>query len=794
LSARLRDPYFQAAIGVIEKASPEQIAKLRQAHEKFAAARLEERLLGRSKALYVDAAKLFRQAGSPYALAAEATSYGELPELDRIARQARAAGYATLVARAEWLRAWNLAQGGEYLRALDLYEKVRSYYSTVHDVENGLAVQTRHAGVLTSTGQFEMGLGELLAIAPRQNAILQTRELQVFLGELAKVAAGVTPEVALHYRRATVQMLRNAVPITAPPDDDERLHRAKTHIAIALRSLAEVEAHLGELTDAATHLNEAERYAPPSDAVAQNILKARLAEVRAKMLLRHQPSDAVKEFTNAYDGAELTNYTFRATLLAERAEAQRNAGRDAAAERDLQQALAILAEEEAAIVKNDRGLGEPIWSAYFARFEDTYGQLIQQLVAEGRIEDAFHYAERARGFEPLQRILRLGQTPLAFKRIAAERRLSAIRRELPYGTFLLEYTVLKDRTITWIIWRDGIRHVVQDTTRGDVLRWTRELQGAAAHLAQDEFEARLVPPFDGLIARPLSVVRGLVPRDTTPRLVIVGDRVMQGLPMAALRSPEGRYLLQDAIVESQGSALLYIFSLMRNESMPADPTLLLVGDPQFAEQSTLAAGLRRLTAAKQEVHNIAAMHKGEAVVLSDADATIRNVLELARDSGIVHLALHGVVNARQPYRSVLLLAPTPGVDRGALEAQQLLRDAKLDRTRLVVLAACSSSGGAPVGPEGVGPLVRPILTAGVPAVLGTLWDVNDATARPVLVSFHRHFQMGSDAAKALREAQLELLGSDSALKRAVFWAPYQVIGHATSPYGVPQQTNKEKPP
>jgi CHAT domain-containing protein len=99
-----------------------------------------------------------------------------------------------------------------------------------------------------------------------------------------------------------------------------------------------------------------------------------------------------------------------------------------------------------------------------------------------------------------------------------------------------------------------------------------------------------------------------------------------------------------------------------------------------------------------------------------------------------------------------------------------------------------------VGPEGVAPLVRPLIGAGIPAVIGSLWDVDDATATELLVSFHRCYQRGSDAADALREAQLQLLHSSNAgYRSALAWAPFELIGNASSPFG-PRRENKGEPP
>ncbi|HET9765371.1 MAG TPA: CHAT domain-containing protein, partial [Thermoanaerobaculia bacterium] len=120
---------------------------------------------------------------------------------------------------------------------------------------------------------------------------------------------------------------------------------------------------------------------------------------------------------------------------------------------------------------------------------------------------------------------------------------------------------------------------------------------------------------------------------------------------------------------------------------------------------------------------------------------------------------------------------------GVLYADELLDKLRLRRARLVVLAACSSAGGYPVGPQGLSGLVRPLFAAGAPAVLGSLWNVPDTVTEELLVDFHRHFRAGEDAASSLRLAQLDLLEQKNpALRSVVAWAPFEVVGHASSPF------------
>jgi CHAT domain-containing protein len=199
--------------------------------------------------------------------------------------------------------------------------------------------------------------------------------------------------------------------------------------------------------------------------------------------------------------------------------------------------------------------------------------------------------------------------------------------------------------------------------------------------------------------------------------------------------------------------------------------------------------MKRLGRARREAEIAGTLYEPDAVVLVDRDATVPAFLRLARDRSIVHVAGHAVVNRRPPFGTLLLMAPSDS-HNGFLYADELLRELELDRARLVVLAACSSAGGYPVGPEGLAPLVRPIVAAGVPAVVGSLWTIDDAWSQKVLLEFHRHYRNGFDAARALQLAQIHYLRNGSDAMPVLAWAPFQIIGHAASPF--PRTTDNER--
>jgi CHAT domain-containing protein len=169
-------------------------------------------------------------------------------------------------------------------------------------------------------------------------------------------------------------------------------------------------------------------------------------------------------------------------------------------------------------------------------------------------------------------------------------------------------------------------------------------------------------------------------------------------------------------------------------------------------------------------------------MLPGKEATVPAFLDLARNHTIVHFAGHALVNSESPFRSMLVLAPSSHRS-GALDVEELLTELELQKTRLFVLSTCSGAGGVDIGPDGLAPLLRPIVAAGVPGTVGSLWDVGSAATEELLVQFHRYYHDGNDADRALQLAQLNLMKrKEAGLKTVLAWAPFEVIGHASSPF------------
>jgi CHAT domain-containing protein len=141
---------------------------------------------------------------------------------------------------------------------------------------------------------------------------------------------------------------------------------------------------------------------------------------------------------------------------------------------------------------------------------------------------------------------------------------------------------------------------------------------------------------------------------------------------------------------------------------------------------------------------------------------------------VVHLAGHATVDDEHPWLSGLLLVPA-----GPQGEAQYLRAARIAEMRLpahlVVLSSCVSGAGQLIAGEGVIGLSSAFLTAGVPAVVATLWAVDDRTTARLMSRFYDALQRGASAATALSEAQRALRRSPDT-RHPFYWAGFVLVG------------------
>jgi len=349
---------------------------------------------------------------------------------------------------------------------------------------------------------------------------------------------------------------------------------------------------------------------------------------------------------------------------------------------------------------------------------------------------------------------------------------SQIQPQLPVKTQLLEYAVLDDKVIMWVMTRAGLKSEQTVIPHGELDQKISDYQQALKRGSNDSEQLAktlyrdLVGPIESYLDKRLV-------------LCIVPDKNLSFLPFAALMSPvSGRYLIEDYTLQVAPSATIFIKTSQRAEQLEANKSeqALVVGNPYFDRAQF--SGLPDLPAAAREAEKIGQLYATNPLVGNEATPSM--VKKLLNNAEVVHFATHAVPDERSPLLSKLLLSKD-GVSeahhasKGFLQASEIY-GMKFPHTRLVVLSACQTGIERAYRGEGAIGLARPFI-ASVPLVVASLWPVESDATADLMISFHKHrTQDHVSTVEALRRAQLDMLHNQQPNTQNYGWAAFVTIG------------------
>lgn len=278
-----------------------------------------------------------------------------------------------------------------------------------------------------------------------------------------------------------------------------------------------------------------------------------------------------------------------------------------------------------------------------------------------------------------------------------------------------------------------------------------------------------------LYAELIAPLAGFLPADGTP-LVVEPHGPLWMLPFAALRASDGTWLAdQWPLLYAPSHRVLEEIRRGPDYGGPAELKALIVGNPSMPQvhmEGGWQLELDPLPGTEREARAIAALFDEERHTLLLGLAADRVSVESgASESGILHLATHGVAYAENPLASFVALAE-PADGDGLLTARKVMSLSL--PADLVTLSACQTGLGKVAG-EGMIGLSRAFLVAGARAVLVSQWSVDDGAAESLMVAFYRWYIKIDDKALALQRAVQELR-SDPDFEHPCFWAPFVVVG------------------
>lgn len=363
-----------------------------------------------------------------------------------------------------------------------------------------------------------------------------------------------------------------------------------------------------------------------------------------------------------------------------------------------------------------------------------------------------------------------------------------VRRQLPADAALIEYflgdtalyTFLLTRDTFWIqqqaIPRDFDKTVAGfRKTTGD-WRFAADSSTAASRLFLKNGRAL----YQFLLEKPLALT-------TLPRLFIVPDGQLNYLPFELLQTREydGQWIDREVPFLLAERSVSYRFSCRVHPARPMsegwggfgleyDENTLSAIEPEPDDQPLLALrNYGKLPYADDEILAVSGILGGSFWL--NESATRKNFLQHAGRYGILHLAMHGFVDERNPLRSRLLFSKSVADEDPFVYASDLYN---LQLTAgLAVLSACQSGTGAWKRGEGVMSLARAFAFAGCPSMVMSLWNVSDQSTSDLMVEFYQQLRAGKSKDEALRAAKLRYLQTVTPeYAKPVYWAGFVPVG------------------
>lgn len=400
---------------------------------------------------------------------------------------------------------------------------------------------------------------------------------------------------------------------------------------------------------------------------------------------------------------------------------------------------------------------EEFKTGFFGDIQRIFDETVALLLEADQVELALEVSERSRARALLDllrgRVQASAGTEAFTDPLGQVVSASQLRAALPDGIVLVEYHVLPRRIQAWIVRRSGIRSVTLEVDRETLAHKVRHFREAirargpeALQIASDLYEQ---------LVRTLGITG-------SEAIVFVPHDVIHYVPFQALRSPVG-YLIEERPISYAPSASAFVGLLTRNQGQRHQ--VLAVGNPDLGTPKLALPGAQR------EVERIKTLFPNAEVYVRQ-DATKERVLARAPQSDLVHLAAHAEVDEIDPLYSVIRLAPTEKMP-GDLEAHEVYR-INLTRTGLVSLSACDTGLGRVSRGDELWGFTRAFLGAGTPALLVSLWPVEDESTARLMGRFYEELRQ-SAANRALRAAQLEVLRTPQT-SHPFFWAPFILVG------------------
>lgn len=424
-------------------------------------------------------------------------------------------------------------------------------------------------------------------------------------------------------------------------------------------------------------------------------------------------------------------------------------------------------------------------NSFFNTEQDSYDIAVGYEFDKQNFETAFDYSEesRSRSLLDMQKspveVTKGGSQPeIKFPAaITDPLKLSQMLPEIPQDVQVIQYSVLKDKTLIWQITRGEYSVVKSEITEADLRgKISAYLEMLKMHDVSNA--EKVIAAGKELYGLLLDPVKDKL--DPAKEICIIPDKSLFQLPFSTLISPaSNKYFLAEYTFVSAPSLNIFLNSTRRaaEHAGNTEENILSIGNPSFNKEDF--PNMARLESARGEAEKVSGFYSRK-LLLTDKDALKQRVTAAMPEANVIHFGGHYIVNQGSPLLSGFVLSENPVTRRredSLLANYEVLGD-KLGKTRLIVLAACETGIEGYYGGEGMIGASRTFLATGVPLVVASQWAVDSESTAEIMVRFHRYRKTGQlSTAQALRRAQLDMLEGDvNSYRDPYYWAGFVTFG------------------
>ncbi len=387
-------------------------------------------------------------------------------------------------------------------------------------------------------------------------------------------------------------------------------------------------------------------------------------------------------------------------------------------------------------------------------FDDGRRELFDSAIAfeygQGATDTAWAYVQKYRAKLFIEILAQFNPAVEKVHSIALDR--NQVQHAIPKDLQVVEYALLPDRLLIWVITNDRFETRSIPIKRVDLEQKVQDFLGSLRAIRPSSDQSldlykTLITPVEDLL-------------DPARALAIIPDRALHGLPFAALECPDSGFLINKFAVVVSPTLTHFLAVNKTNGKRDAIVT--------FGARTGDVADSREIGAV-ESLYSRVSSFRGPQVTKASF------LTEMSR-APVFHYAGHSVHDAIDPLRSSILLDGDKGGPNSVtaidISARKLLPNA------LVVLSSCDSSVGNSKDGIGIRGLTSAFLIGGAGAVVGSLWPVESTSTAELMIDFHRSFAGEHlPIAQSLRKAQLDYIAANPRRAHPYYWSGFVVTGN-----------------